>query len=304
MNGQCVSPAPDRLRVASMNVSGCRPSAVAPQSWSSEKQQSALEFELFRRSMPDILALQECPSATWAEEAFPKYRALGSALSHAGFVTLMLQRDAPFRLVQKLAFGDRNLPAVIAELAVADNSESRFFVGSVHLEPFTTGENVRQDQLLALLAAMDKASSTPSSDETKALVLAGDTNMRVKEDSFAEQVLHLRDAWKESGADAATKFTWNTIDRRSTIDGKHKGFFNEYYGAQTRQYTARYDRVYFKSPDSTGATLHPVDFQLLASTPISPSNNHFLSDHFGIYAEFQLSVTSPVEPLSKRLKTS
>ena len=149
-----------------------------------------------------------------------------------------------------------------------------------------------------------KASSTPSSDETKALVLAGDTNMRVKEDSFAEQVLHLRDAWKESGADAATKFTWNTIDRRSTIDGKHKGFFNEYYGAQTRQYTARYDRVYFKSPDSTGATLHPVDFQLLASTPISPSNNHFLSDHFGIYAEFQLSVTSPVEPLSKRLKTS
>jgi hypothetical protein len=119
--------------------------------------------------------------------------------------------------------------------------------------------------------------------------------MRVAEDPAVESPpLALRDAWKDAGADPATEFTWDTLDHRDAEGGS----YNEYYGPSTRSYRARYDRVYYRNgsgsgnPAAAAAVLRPARFELIASRPIPLSRNHFLSDHFGVYAEFELVLPS------------
>ena len=84
-----------------------------------------------------------------------------------------------------------------------------------------------------------------------------------------------------------------------------QGSFNRFYGASTREYAARYDRIYISLPNnnengtpansgdrnhgntvpSERSSLQDVSvdsFELIANKPIGRSRTHFLSDHFGI----------------------
>jgi hypothetical protein len=107
------------------------------------------------------------------------------------------------------------------------------------------------------------------------LLFAGDTNMRQSEDDVMEGTLGLFDAWKAGGAQPETKFSWDTNDH--TAEG---GSFNKYYGDRTREYNARYDRVYF-SKHKTLPSIAVDSFELIANQPLT-NQYHFMSDHFGI----------------------
>ena len=85
-------------------------------------------------------------------------------------------------------------------------------------------------------------------------------------------------------AAGATQWTWDTIDHRR---GNAGGFFNQYYGEHTRQYQARYDRVYVHENDMIDLAIPPT-FELIANQPLT-SYKDFLSDHFGVTSHFQLT---------------
>ena len=79
----------------------------------------------------------------------------------------------------------------------------------------------------------------------------------------------MADAWVEAGSDPKTKFTW---DSRTNLF--HEGGF---------AFTAQFDRVF-----TLGGALKARSFRLVGSEPASAAPGHFLSDHFGIVAEFDV----------------
>ena len=164
-------------------------------------------------------------------------------------------------------------------------SQRTIYVASCHLEPFKGGADERYYQIQTILQFV-QANSAPSSSSWP-VIIAGDTNMRVAEDAVMEQGFHLLDAWKLAGAYFPDKYTWNTRDNRKK---NGKGSFNRYYGDDTREYVARYDRIYVHQGNGDKAFLLRVPhFQLIANKPILPSKTHFLSDHFGISAKLRFN---------------
>ena len=274
----------ESLTMACFNLAGCVPSQEAPRHWNREIVTEHVRAEVLKNS-PDILALQECPGgADWAQSIFGEnYQVMGATHAHAGQVVLLVRKgisatpmptsepvnnqrvfslfgsDIPFAIPIH-----RGSPAVLATLRFEDRS---IMVSSVHLAPFGNGSKTRKSQVKQLL---EIAGSTP-------LIFAGDTNMRTAEDKAMEVELGLLDAWKLAGSEKQTRFTWDTLDHT----GVQGGSFNRYYGDDTRQYHARYDRIYCSK--KTGiADIRVPSFELIANQPVTENNKHFLSDHFGI----------------------
>ena len=103
------------------------------------------------------------------------------------------------------------------------------------------------------------------------------------------------DVWKLSGGAFDTKYTWNT---RNELDQGR--FFNQYYGPNTREYVARYDRMYAvnfedQKSKSSGAengakaAISDATFALVANEPVGDSRCRFLSDHFGIASTIKMN---------------
>jgi hypothetical protein len=237
------------------------------------------------------LALQECPGdVVWATRTFGSagYQALGATQAHADHVILLVRNGISAKLVPLSTDNHRYLlPAVMAELQW---EQRRLLVASVHLAPFREGSFKRRTQVQRLL---QQASSLP-------LIFAGDTNMRDSEDGTMEEgppplssgaddepPLGLMDVWKLAGSDPKTKFTWDTKDH-TTEPGGGGGSFNRYYGSRTREYNARYDRIYCSIPQSGNLEhLEAQSFELIANQPVT-SKFHFLSDHFGMLAVLKI----------------
>ena len=295
-----------RLKLVSMNLSECKPSAEAPSSWNLDRVTEAIQEELLK-SDPDILALQECPSEYflgkkqdggvegWLEKTFGGnsnsnsnsnggYSTIGTKRSHAGYVALLVKKELLLSTNQgqgqvqvsvSRADVPFMVPAVMAKLKFhLSSATTSVMIASCHLEPFGEGASLRKQQMENMVLA-----SAPSS---LPLIVAGDTNMRVAEDYTMEHELGFQDAWKLAGADPATKFTWDTLDHRT--GNQDDGSYNCYYGQNTRQYHSRYDRVYIHTHPQNNENLNVSvpSFQLIANRPIAPSQTHFLSDHFGI----------------------
>jgi endonuclease/exonuclease/phosphatase family metal-dependent hydrolase len=253
---------------------------------------------------PDVIALQEFPEFALyrTSRLFPDHELLGSHTSHAPYVTLFVRKGIQAKLVPVRAESTVGLPAVVAELIYPfeggdsdDDRCRRLWIASVHLEPYASGAEIRQQQVQSLLQ-LALRSKVP-------LIVAGDLNMRVAEDATMEGAgFDLSDFWKLAGSDITTKYSWNT---RNEVN--RGGYFNQFYGTGTREYIARYDRIYYhgtRTTSSTGrqskdtksesghATLRPSieveSFKLIANRPVGSSKHHFLSDHFGISSTFNL----------------
>lgn len=203
------------LKLVSFNMARCQPSQVAPPEWTQDDSLQAMEKEILQGE-PDIIALQEAPPfALDRKRIFSEFQLIGSQTSHAPHVALFVheQWNAKRILQDSLdSFDFEGLPAVMAEIDISskpkDNDDNpdteqqqqrRLWVASVHLEPFAGGAAIRKRQLQAL-SQHARAANVP-------LIIAGDTNMRVSEDSMAEGDLGLQDLWKFAGSDFQTKYT-------------------------------------------------------------------------------------------------
>lgn len=277
------------LTFVTMNIAGCVPSQMAPDSWTQKDSIEAIRNEIISRN-PDIIALQESPGGVeWVGPIFDGYKALGATYTHADQVVLLVKNE-----IKAILIPMAGLPVVMAELEFETSRRGRLLVASVHLQPWKTGDGRRKKQMEAIVEAA-KSRSLP-------VVIAGDTNMRQTEDSIMEGDLGLLDVWKLAGSNPSTQFTWDTVDYRSTFfaglwqyfvgSETTEVYFNQYYGQDTRQYTARYDRIYiYNTNDSieikaTDETLK-VTFDLIANKPMT-SDLDFLSDHFGVVSNIPI----------------
>ena len=329
----------ERLTLVSFNIAGCQPSAEAPRGWKQQDATDAIRSEVLAYS-PDIIALQECPGGeSWAMAHFLNYTVLGATLSHADHTILLVKKgiDAePISLVLPLSSdgtaavehhhfpqyddnddNDRRhppLPAVMAKLTFQSRT---LVVASVHLAPFNQGESKRRLQIERLMniagSRIEGGGGTADYPPPPPLILAGDMNMRQSEDEVMEQTFQLKDFWRLAGSDATMKFTKDSIN--------HGTSFNQYHGDLTREYNARYDRVYYHDsscklpclplppPPAAAHDQVPVSnqnddmkngfltsssmlnkvthFELMANKPVT-NKRHFLSDHFGIATTFEL----------------
>lgn len=273
------------LTLVSMNVAGCVPSKMAPEFWTHQNSVEAIKAEIIQHR-PDWIALQEVPGGVEvADQVFgPEgYKAVGATYSHADHVVLLVKKEIDATLIPT-----PSLPVVMAELKFGTETgeEHRLLVASVHLEPFKQGFRKRALQMQTIVT---EAKSLP-------IIIAGDTNMRQTEDGVMEGDLQLLDVWKLAGSNPRTKFTWDTVDHRN--DAAEKGedagintlYFNQYYGETTRQYNARYDRIYIHHANHSmelDQDSAPVTFDLIANKPMT-SKLDFLSDHFGVVSKLPI----------------
>jgi len=304
----------ERLTLVSLNVAGCQPSADAPRGWNQKASTDSIREEILSHN-PDIIALQECPGTeSWADTTFLNYTTIGATRSHADNVILLVKKGIQAHRVKvpTTMTTTRWLPAVISNLTYKSRS---LLLASVHLAPFKEGEDTRRQQIAdALSLAVEEGEgggTTGRRGRRLPLIMAGDMNMRQSEDVGMKRQ-GWTDFWQSAGSERSTKFTWDTMN--------HGTSFNRYYGDLTREYNARYDRIYFQSGTSTSqqptmtsipptavvtaATSSkrtkkkdPIDpqavslkvdsFELIANKPVT-GKTHFLSDHFGIATTFEL----------------
>ena len=269
------------LKIVTMNMAGMEISQSAPSSWTASQQQQAFVGEILA-SNPDVIFLQECPTASFPPPGMFDYRngtiyhkMASSVHSHAGYVTLLVRSDLVATPLDVVVIPESlGLPIVATVITWKGR---QIVLASVHLEPFERGSVVRRDQIQSLL--MQASDIRIAAD---ILVFAGDTNMRDVEDASMES-LGLVDVWKQGGALEETRYSWDTLP--------HGNRQNLYYGAETRAYQRRYDRIYVKDlkmPLSFFRVDVPV-FHFIGNQPVSDeSSYHYLSDHFGITTEIQL----------------
>jgi endonuclease/exonuclease/phosphatase family metal-dependent hydrolase len=260
------------LRIVSMNIASLQSSRAASPDWTLENQTETLMHELLA-SKPHVICLQECHSTEWIHRSFPNnYTAIGEKRSHAGYVTLLVRNDI-LSDMERLDLPGSHLSMVTSGTpsVMGISSSSALAVASLHLAPFAEGAPKRKDQLETIINASRRTGMPLIT------IIAGDMNMRDEEDQDVEQRWRLTDAWKAGGANISTRYTWDTIDHEN-------GTFNEYYGASTRQYRSRYDRIYVHGAAAAAKKVEVASFALLANSPIGTTRNHFLSDHFGIAA--------------------
>ena len=294
------------LRVASMNLALCEPSATAPSTWTAEDQLAALRMELLV-SDPHILFLQEAPYVAFnpVEES---YVLLGSRSSHKGYILLLIHKDLEsFVSVEQIP---SYIPAVLATLhlpssmiAQLDHRKSdtihgtlpvmSFHIASVHLNPSAHAFGRRRQQLERLLQAATNQAAESSANH-QFLLLGGDTNLRDSSVTSREEQQQLLDsgwldAWVQAGAQAETQYTWDTVNHLD--DSSSSGYWNTYHGNDTNKMRQRYDRIYFHPYELATQTrndhrlaINVSSFSLMASRPLAGTRTLFLSDHFGIRA--------------------
>ena len=139
-------------------------------------------------------------------------------------------------------------PALIAKVNIGDYNVD---IASCHLYPSKDAKNER-------LFFLSKLKEHLTAETT---IIMGDMNMRDNETKPVLQ-LGLDDVFLLGGSPKEKKFTWNSRENL---------FRKESY-----QFTCRFDRIL-----TTGLLIK--SFDLIGHKPIHP--RHYLSDHYGIFAE-------------------
>ena len=225
------------LTLLSWNISKTQPSFSAPNFTQRSRDSPRLIREecLHRTPSPDIIALQECPYPSFGDEEFGPsgYVSVGTNPSHFGYVDLLVRKGLTEGNVQPMAtVQESRLPSVAATIELPN--ETKINVSSSHLAPFKDGAYERYTQCMNLMNLLNW--------QTDNCILMGDFNMRMAEDEGVENLWDggWIDAWKETGSNSATKFTWN-----SYANAYHEGGF---------KFRARFDRCYVQGEDLTVKT--------------------------------------------------
>ena len=263
------------LTIVSYNISFAEPSFAAPdRTRRSQESPNLIRDEILKNQTPDIIALQESPSESWASSIFgPEYISLGTTVAahvQNGYIDLLVKQEL-------LLANNTNrritlyhpalpLPSVAALLTLANGTT--IAVCSIHLPHTAEGATSRELMCEAIMQIISQHNGTTTTN----CILIGDFNMRNKEDTTIENLVggNWIDVWKQNttgnNEDATKKFTWN-----SRINKFHRDGY---------AFTCRFDRCYVR-----GSELIARSFDLIGNTPVSGAAGDagdYLSDHFGI----------------------
>ena len=250
-----------KLRVLTWNIVLAKSSAAAPPHWHRDDGISQLTalIPLVLSERPQVLALQEIPYPRWAAEVFfpAGYRVVGSVESHCGHTALLVDQELASQLRSVHYIG----PSVLGFFEVAG---CNIAISSMHLAPHESGAEDRIKSLRDLTAVCQQGVAD-------AWLLCGDWNLRQTEESALFGVVDppLLDCWERSEAPAEYRVTWDSTRNR--------------FWSRGNRFRAFFDRICVW-PDACVGEYRRVGDQSLTS----PS--HFVSDHFGIYANVTFSL--------------
>jgi len=287
------------LTFLSWNVSNASPSCMAPDPAQRVKRAPFLIRDECLSSSPDIIALQECPSPSFGRDVFGShgYISMGTRPSHCGYVDLLVRkglttsssttaaaeaainddnhvnindskrkRNRPSTGTTTITTDFYNLPSVACHIDLPNGVT--IAVSSSHLAPFKDGASERLAQCTTLMKLM-----TQNGGNIDNCILLGDFNARAAEDTRIENAAGGKwlDAWKCTGSDPNTKFTWNT-------------FANRYHGDDGFRFKARFDRCYIR-----GGAVTVNRFGLIGNRRVDGRVGDYLSDHYGLLVGLEVA---------------
>ena len=135
-----------------------------------------------------------------------------------------------------------------------------------HLESMKDYASERKRQLKNVFGIMEKL------QQSKACIFGGDLNVRDAEVASVGLPKSTVDVWEACGSQMKHKYTWDI----STNDNLDWPFPNKP--------KLRFDRLYLSPTDSQ---LVPKSFELVGRERL-PSCDRFPSDHWGMWAEFEV----------------
>jgi endonuclease/exonuclease/phosphatase family metal-dependent hydrolase len=150
---------PSQLRFLSWNLAMMDTSAQAPPGWEQEHTEAAIRDAVLRIE-PDVICYQELPGLVPFVETHRMFPA--SPESHSGNLAM---------LVTPRLYESRPRVQVVGDYAILATFDSALTIANVHFVSGRAGEERRRAQLLRVVSA----------SPTDALLIVGDTNMRMSE---------------------------------------------------------------------------------------------------------------------------
>jgi endonuclease/exonuclease/phosphatase family metal-dependent hydrolase len=220
----------------------------APSDWNKEKNAKAISNRIEDLN-PDVFSLQEIPDEEFCQRFSDKYQYSPLVASHSGFSSTFVKHQYEFiEQIVRTPFSGHK---------ITYQDQIIILLGG-HLLPFEGNYPLRFENLQKIISDME---------EDEKLIIFGDMNMRENETRSVTEQLSLQDAFITIGEPSNQRFTWD-----SSINIFRKDAYT---------FIARFDRIFYRN-------LRLVDFQIVFNQPILFSTNHFLSDHFGLFAKFRL----------------
>ena len=233
--------------------------------------------DVIQERKPEVVYLQEIVESTW--QMFSK--TLGSTYflyrneetAHRYYCILLVRKGSAVlpesEKAEILRFPQSRQNRYLIQLRVLFNETIPILLLTSHLESLMHNARERKKQLKTSFLIMDEALRGDSG--ARISILGGDLNLVDRElAQIGGLPQNLCDAWEHCGSELDQKYTWDSTEPH-----------------------LRLDRVVFsRLPDST---LVPTLFELVGREARSACGGMHLSDHLGMWAEFQLRSLGRVE---------
>ena len=219
---------------------------------------------------------------TWAEivkQLSSKYDCYAPESEIGYYVAILVHKTAVNVTgnMECLEFSSSNMGRHLLQLPISFAGADIHLMTS-HLES-TKEPECSQERKKQLKIAFDIMEKMTSSD--KSCIFGGDLNLRDNEVASVGMPLGMVDVWEGCGSPPQEKYTWD-VKRNDNLEWPYP-----------YKPSCRFDRLYLM-PDLRGGRLrisssrNEQRFKLVGKVRLSKCGGRFPSDHWGIWAEFEV----------------
>ena len=256
------------LKLLSWNIDGLDDRDIR------ERTEAVCDFILSRR--PHVVFLQEVVNLTWRplivsrlEHEYNCYCSLNPPQRYFNGI-LVLKREVTVtgNGLQMLDFRSsmgRHLLKLSIQFSGVDLD-----VMTSHLE---STRDYREERLRQLRIAFEEMTTLQTSNRIS--IFGGDLNLRDAEMKIVNVPPNVVDVWEACGMQERHKFMWD-VSENDNLNWPHR-----------HRPKIRFDRIYLSPGDGA---LQPLTFELVGKERL-PRCKRFPSDHWGLWAEFDLKKT-------------
>lgn len=227
--------------------------------------------ELIHSRTPHVVYLQEVVPTTWARivsTLSTTYNCYSSPNPPAHYYPVLLVQEGTVEIAGSLKcfnFPHSTMGRHLLQLPVKFSGVEIQLMTS-HLESTKDYASERKRQLKKTFEIMERL------QQSKTCIFGGDLNVRDAEVASVGLPKNTVDVWEACGSQMEHKYTWD-ISKNDNLDWPFPN-----------KPKLRFDRLYLSPTDSQ---LFPKSFELVGRERL-PSCNQFPSDHWGMWAEFEV----------------
>ena len=227
--------------------------------------------ELIHSRTPHVVYLQEVVPTTWARivsTLSTTYNCYSSPNPPAHYYPVLLVQEGTVEIAGSLKcfnFPHSTMGRHLLQLPVKFSGVEIQLMTS-HLESTKDYASERKRQLKKAFEIMERL------QQSKTCIFGGDLNVRDAEVASVGLPKNAVDVWEACGSQMEHKYTWD-ISENDNLDWPFPN-----------KPKLRFDRLYLSPTDSQ---LFPKSFELVGRERL-PSCDRFPSDHWGMWAEFEV----------------